>query len=72
MTFNGNDSYFRRIIDGMLDAGWKVSKTRRGHYKCRAPSGMTIFTSGTPSDWRAIHNFAAKVRRVQRTQETKK
>jgi hypothetical protein len=45
--------------------GWPVDRTADGHPRFWPPDGVTapaIF-SGTPSDWRAIRNFLADLRR---------
>jgi hypothetical protein len=54
----------RSLIREAVEAGFTVSRTSRGHPKFVAPNGSVVFGSGTPGDWRAIHNMRAKLRRV--------
>lgn len=43
--------------------GWRVAVTKRGHLRMYAPDGKTMVGfSGTPSDWRSLRNFRAKLR----------
>lgn len=58
-----SDGFYRNLIDIAEEQGWEVSRTRRGHLKMKSPNGNVVFHSGTPSDWRAVHNFVAKLRR---------
>lgn len=47
------------------DQGWRVTRTKSGHVQFWPPDGVTppeVF-SGTPSDWRAIRNFLAALKR---------
>lgn len=47
---------------------WEVSITRGGHIRLKsANTGKTLFTSRTPSDWRTDKNFAAQVRRAEKS-----
>lgn len=56
----------RDILDQVVKQGGRVEKTSKGHVivfpadKSQAP----IVTSGTPSDWRAVRNFVARLRRA--------
>jgi hypothetical protein len=45
------------------EQGWVVVLTRSGHYQWRAPSGETITSGSTESDWRAHRNHLARLRR---------
>lgn len=46
---------------------WEVSLTSGGHIRLKHPAtGKTLFTSQTPSDWRADRNFASQVKRAER------
>ena len=43
-------------------------RTHKGHWKICLPNGKVTFTSGTPSDRRALWNTRAKIKRqLQRT-----
>jgi hypothetical protein len=46
--------------------GFTVSTTARGHLRCTLSNGTFVYTSGTPSDYRAWTNAVAKLRRVAR------
>lgn len=58
----------RRVVRRCRDLGWEVSRTRRGHWRVRIGSA-SVFTSGTPSDVRAMTNFIAQLRRAGFTWE---
>lgn len=45
--------------------GWHVERTKRGHWQCFAPDGVTIVViSGTPSDRRSLIKAIAEMRRA--------
>lgn len=45
--------------------GWRVITTGRNHLKWLSPDGRTmLFTGATPSDWRAIKNHKANMKRA--------
>lgn len=48
--------------------GWTlVRKTSGGHYKLQWPwGGRSVFTSGTPSDWRVVHNLNSELSRIEK------
>jgi hypothetical protein len=46
-----------------MERGWQVSITNGGHLKFVSPTGTVLFTSSTPSDWRAWKNFRSQLRR---------
>lgn len=46
--------------------GWSYSRTRKGHFRFFKEGHAVIFTSGTPSDWRAIRNAIAMLARADR------
>lgn len=52
------------LLKAAKKAGWTVEKRNHGHIKLTAPNGEFIFTSSTPSDWRATLNLAAHLRRL--------
>jgi hypothetical protein len=54
---------FKDIRKEAESQGWAVDKTQKGHWRFRPPKGEIIVTSGTPSDYRAILNFVARLRR---------
>jgi hypothetical protein len=45
--------------------GWAVDRTTKGHVRFtpKDPTVSPAIFSGTPSDWRAIHNFLADLKR---------
>ncbi len=49
-----------------LQHGWQVLRTRGGHLRFRKPGCAPIFTSSTPSDWRAYKNALAMLVRADR------
>jgi hypothetical protein len=55
----------KRITRIAEDQGWEVSLTGGGHYKFLSPdpSVPPIYTSQTPSDYRALLNFKSRLRR---------
>ncbi len=49
--------------EGVFDAA--ITKGRAGHFRIEIPGyPKPLFTSSTPSDYRAIKNFQARVRRA--------
>ena len=46
--------------------GWKVKKTRGGHFKLTSPGGAVVFAAHSASDWRAIKNTKARLERIER------
>ena len=44
--------------------GWQVTPTRSGHLAWRSPDGTVVYTPSTPSDYRAIRNARARLRRA--------
>lgn len=49
----------------LLDQGWRVVQTPNNHFKCYPPGGGPfVTTAGTPSDYRAIKNIRARLRRA--------
>jgi hypothetical protein len=47
-------------------SGWSVAPTRSGHWKLLHPAGGIVVTGSTPSDYRALRNFRAQMRRAER------
>lgn len=54
----------RLLTTKLQRQGWSVSRTGKGHYRFASPDGQLVFTSGTSSDWRSIHNFRRDLRRA--------
>ena len=54
-----------KLLQQLQRAGWRVVKTRGGHWKVYSPDGQAqVVTSGTPSDRRALANFRAQLKRA--------
>lgn len=47
---------YRAIGRAGRRAGWIITRRGNGHLAWRAPSGAVVFTSATPSDWRAVRD----------------
>jgi hypothetical protein len=50
---------FRRFLEHFPD--WRAVLTKRNHWRLVHRSGAVI---GTHSDWRSLHNAAARMRRA--------
>ncbi|OYP21897.1 hypothetical protein [Pseudomonas aeruginosa] len=48
--------------------GWHYTRTRKGHFRFFKEGRAVIFTSGTPSDWRAVRNALAMLARADRVE----
>ncbi|CAB4203540.1 hypothetical protein UFOVP1382_153 [uncultured Caudovirales phage] len=57
----------QREVDALVKQirrlGFTVDKTGAGHWRVASPSGP-IFMPSTPSDWRAVKNMRAALRRA--------
>jgi predicted RNA binding protein YcfA (HicA-like mRNA interferase family) len=54
-----------KLLQQLQRAGWRVTKTRGGHWKVWSPDGKAaVVTSGTPGDRRALANFRAQLKRA--------
>lgn len=56
----------RLLMDFALSHGWKVSPTQGGHIRFTKAGMPAIFTSSTPSDYRAEPNANVQLRRADR------
>lgn len=56
----------RLLMDFALSDGWKVSRTQDGHIRFTKAGMPSIFTSPTPTDYRAELNAKAHLRRADR------
>jgi hypothetical protein len=54
---------FRTLAHEARQAGWHISPLRGGHMIWRAPSGAWVYSSSTPSDWRAPRKLRTDLRR---------
>lgn len=60
---------FEQIAREARAQGWLVEKRKKSSHLCfRSPQGgaepALIFSSSTPSDWRAVHKLRAQLRRA--------
>lgn len=61
-----HNSDYRQIFEAAKAAGWRIEQTAKNHFlvfppdKTKRPIGL----SGTPSDWRSIHNERSRLRRA--------
>lgn len=46
------------------EAGWRVERTNGGHMRWMPPVGTPIYSSSSPSDWRAIAKHRSLLRRA--------
>lgn len=58
----------RQLLAEAIEAGCRLKETKNG-IRVLGPSGSTAYTHWTPSDYRALRNFQADVRRLQRAAE---
>jgi non-ribosomal peptide synthetase component F len=56
---------FKNIKKAAEKQGWAVELNRNGHWKFVPPDPTKdiVYTSGTPSDYRSILNFLARMKR---------
>ena len=55
-----------KLLRAARARGWQVTPTRGGHWKLTHPGGGLVVTGTTPSDFRALANLRATMRRVER------
>jgi hypothetical protein len=54
----------RALIGAATQVGWRAVPTRKG-FMLRSPDGTSqVLVHHSPSDWRAIHNARAQLRRA--------
>ena len=57
----------KQLLRAAEARGWSVELTRRGaHVRLVHPSGGLVVAASTPSDWRALANLRAQLRRAER------
>jgi hypothetical protein len=49
--------------------GWRLALCGSGHLAWRSPAGALVISSGSRSDWRALHKLRAELRRHGLTDE---
>lgn len=55
-------------VGAAVSRGWLLQQGGK-HRKLRSPGGVMLTIPTTPSDHRASRNFAAQMRRIERTEE---
>jgi hypothetical protein len=55
---------FRTLAHEARAAGWHIHPLRGGHMIWRAPGGAQVYSSSSPSDWRAPRKLRAALRRA--------
>lgn len=58
------DGRLRKAARAARKAGWEITPTRGQHRKWTSPDGYSVYTSGTPSDKRAVDNILADLRKL--------
>lgn len=56
----------RALLISAERRGWAVEHRHSGHLRLTHPAGGLVFTSSTPSDWRATYKIAAELKRQER------
>lgn len=51
------------LIKQAQKQGWSIDRTKNNHYKWLSPLGRFFFSSGTPSDHRALKNIQRDLRK---------
>lgn len=60
-----SDKDFRHVLQKLQAMGVRMEKRRSGHIVVYPPNGSSpVFTSGTPSDHRALKNFKSNLRKA--------
>lgn len=59
-----SSSEYRALILAAESQGWTIEPTKGGHLRWKPPSGGPIFSSASPSDWRASKKLRAQLRRA--------
>lgn len=57
---------FADIVQTVTQQGWKVSRTKNGHFRFTSPTGAIVFGTGPRShgDFRAIKNLISHLRKA--------
>jgi hypothetical protein len=62
-----NRAQWRRAVEALAAAhGRSVEATAGGHLRLIKDGAAPIYTASTPSDWRALANTRAQLRRMDR------
>lgn len=60
----------KRVVRFAIAHGWSVERTRGGHVRFIKSGCPPVFTGFSPSDARAERNVLARLRRVQKQEES--
>lgn len=55
---------FKELLKRLEAEGWTVELKTSGHRKLTSPTGAVVFTSSSPSDFRAIRNVERDLKRA--------
>jgi hypothetical protein len=63
----------RKLVRTLLAGteGWTVATTNGNHIRLTGPAGELVFIAATPSDFRALQNNRALLRRITRQTQTR-
>lgn len=53
-----------KILRALRKQGWTAERTGRSHWRCVAPDGTIIITSGTGGGGRGLANFRSQLRKA--------
>lgn len=56
----------RAVVRQCVRTGWTLDGTGSGHVRLTHPSGSIITVASSPSDWRALQDLKARVRRAEK------
>jgi len=68
MSLKGDIAQMHRELE---EHGWRLTQTGSKHLRCTAPNGDFVFSAATPSDYRGLKNFRARVRHIDSNVFTK-
>ena len=54
---------YRELFEIAASQGWRVEQRKNTHLSWISPTGTKVFSSFTPSDWRAIQNLKKDLKR---------
>lgn len=56
---------YKQLADAAQAAGWRIEPTNGGHLRWTHPAAdRPVFSAASPSDWRAVKNVRARLRRA--------
>jgi hypothetical protein len=56
----------RALLQHARQRGWRVERTRSGHWRLQHRTGALVFTGTTPSCPRSLRNLRADLKRAER------